>query len=352
MRIEFAGKARMLELRPLDEGAVVLDGEDVTQHDKALFDPHSLWRIRRDGEGAMVMPTLLLPYREASVPEVTCEVDTGGADPAGPVPGASGAWHIALRWKADGSEGVDVLSFTPANTTAATFTRDGQSQGAELLLTVESDGVRPSTRVANGVAAALGRLRSAVSSQITDERALRRRRRLRRMVDGAEAFEAEGGTAGRELLEQLVAFADLDPDDSVMELECGVGNVASVLFHYLRYGSYTGLDSSVDLVAQCRERLTPRNPRFTFSRWSTEEPLPFKDESLDFILATSYTPELTRVLRDGGTLFLATTLEHASLDVLAQAPQLRVDRTGLGALAGVHTQPDIVVLRRQRSPAG
>ncbi|HEY7951609.1 MAG TPA: heparinase II/III family protein [Solirubrobacteraceae bacterium] len=332
MRIEFAGKARMLELRVLDEGARVFDGEDVTQHDKALFDPHALWRVRREGEGRVLMPTLVLPYRERAMPELTSEFDP-----------ATG--RVTLHWELEGERGVDVLSFTPGKATAATFTRNGHSQDSELLLVAgESDGVRPTSRVA----AAVGKLRSAMNGHVADEHALRRRRRLRRMVDGAEAFEAEGGTAGRELLEQLVAFADLDPDDSVLELECGVGEVARVLFHYLRYGSYTGLDSSAELVAQCREALTPRNPRFTFSRWTAGDALPCKDESLDFILATSYTPELTRVLRDGGTLFLTTTLEQASLDVLARAPQLRIDRTALGALAGVHSQPDIVVLRRER----
>jgi Heparinase II/III-like protein len=144
MRIEFAGKARGLELRPLDGGAVVLDEEEFSQHDKALFDPHLRWRVRREGEGAVVMPTLVLPYREASVPEVTCAVDAGdadparpagSADPAGTARGASGAWRLTLRWKVDGQEGVDVLSFTPGEATAATFTRDGQPPaGTELLL--------------------------------------------------------------------------------------------------------------------------------------------------------------------------------------------------------------------------
>ncbi len=336
MRIDFAGKARMLELRALDEGALVLDGEEVTQHDKALFDPHILWRIRRKGAGRVLMPTLVLPYREPALPEVTAEFDAN-------------AGRVTLHWEIEEKRGVDVLSFTPGEATAATFTRDGHSQDSELLLvTGESEGVRPASRVTSGMAAAVGKLRSAMNGHIADERALRRRRRLRRMVDGAEAFEAEGGTVGRELLEQLVAFADLDPDDSVLELECGTGNVATALFHYLRYGSYTGLDPSAESVAQCRERLTPRNPRFTFSRWSAGEALPCKDESLDFVLATSYAPELTRVLRGGGTLFLTTTLEHASLDILAKAPQLKIDRTARGALADVHTQPDIVVLRRER----
>lgn len=346
MRIEFAGKARGLELRPLD-GAVVLDEEEFTQHDQALFSPHLLWRLGREGEGGVVMPTLVLPYREGNAPVVTGELDVA-------------AGQVTLRWSFDGEEGVDVLSFTSGETTAATFTRDGQLRSdTELLLAggeqapdVLGGRSRAPGRVSSGVAGAVSRLRSAIGNEAGDERALRRRRRLRRMVDGTEAFEAEGGRVGRELLEQLVAFADLDPDDSVLELECGVGHAASALLHYLRYGSYTGLDPSVDSVALCREQLTPRNPRFTFSHWDSAQALPCKDESLDFVLATSYTPELARVLRDGGTLFFTTALDDTSLDALARAPLLRIDRTARGVLAGVHPQPDIVVLRRERLTPG
>jgi hypothetical protein len=336
MHIEFAGKARELELRALDDNAIVPQEESFTQHDKALFAPHLLWRIRREQEGHVVMPTLVLPHREGEAPEVSGEFDAS-------------AGRVTLRWRFDGEEGTDVLSFTPSNMTAATFTRDGQPQAdSELLLQAATGQARPSSRVASGVTAAVGRLRSAVAGEVMDERALRRRRRLRRMVDGIEAFEAQGGRLGREFLEQLVSFADLDPDDSVLELECGPGHVAAALLHYLRYGSYTGLDGSAESVAWCQENLTPRNPRFIFSHWDSARTLPCKDESLDFVVATSYLPEFARVLRDGGAVFLITTLNDELSQRVAGAPLLRIDRTARGALAGLHSQPDIVVLRRGR----
>ncbi|HEV3071614.1 MAG TPA: methyltransferase domain-containing protein [Solirubrobacteraceae bacterium] len=336
LRIEFAGGARMLELRTLDERAVLVQEEEFVQHDKALFSPHLLWRIRREGEGRVVMPTLVLPYREGESPQVTGEVD---AD----------AGRVTLRWRFDGQEGVDVLTFTPGAAVAATFTRDGQTPvGSELLLKDASERARASGRVASGVAATVGRLRSVVGGDVMDERALRRRRRLRRMVDGIEAFEAEGGSTGREFLEQLVSLADLDPDDSVLELQCGPGHVAAALLHYLRYGSYIGLDASAESVAWCQEKLTSRNPRFTFSTWDRTSPLPCKDESLDFVLSTFYTPELARVLRDGGAVFLTATLDDTLSKHLAGAPQLTIDRTSRGVLAGLHSQPDIIVLRRGR----
>ncbi|HEY7830574.1 MAG TPA: methyltransferase domain-containing protein [Solirubrobacteraceae bacterium] len=359
LHIEFAGKARGLELRPLDNGADILE-ETFTQHDKALFDPHSLWRIRRKREGCVLMPTLALPYREGHAPEVAGEFDAA-------------AGRVTLRWRVDGDEGVDVLSFTPGVATAATFTRDGQApKDAEPLMEARPTAARGGSRVATGVAAAVTRLRSAAggASDALDERALRRRRRLRRLVDGIEAFEAEGEPAlagtgalagmggdgaeserrlGRELLEQLVSFADLDPDDSVLELGCGMGHLAAALLHYLRYGSYTGLDPSAESVAWCQEQLTPRNPRFTFARWDPAQALPCKDESLDFVLATSCTPELARVLRVGGAVFLTTTLDGGdAVERVAGVARLTVDRTARGAFAGLHSQPDIVVLRRGR----
>jgi|GEM_PF-4961837 len=358
MRVEFAGKARELELRPLDADAMVLE-EDFVQHDSALFNPHLLWRVRRAGEGRVVMPTLVLPFRAGQAPQVSGEFDAA-------------AGQVTLRWKMADGEGVDVLSFTPGVASAATFTRDDQPlQGAELLIAAEP-AQRGGGRVASGVVAAVGRLRSAVggASEALDERALRRRRRLRRLVDGIEAFEGDrehsgpageqepgeqGGVVldrrlGREMLEQLVSFADLDPDDSLLDLQCGPGHVAAALLHYLRYGSYLGLDARAEVVASCRERLTQRNPRFTFAHWDAARPLPCKDESLDFVLASAYSPELVRVLRDGGAVFLTTTLEGSDLlERLAGVPQLTLDRSARGALADVHSQPDVVVLRRGRS---
>jgi hypothetical protein len=342
MRIEFAGRARWLELRPLDDGALILEEEEFVQHDQALFSPHLLWRIRREGEGRVAMPTLVLPFIEGRAPRIVASVDADGG-------------RVALDWEFDGEAGIDVLSFTPGAATGATFTRDGQApDGVESLLEAEP-AAGGGGRVAGGVAAAVGRLRSAVagSSQALDERALRRRRRLRRMVDGIEALEAEGGHPGRELLEQLVSFADLDPDDSVLELQCGAGHLAAALLHYLRYGSYTGLDADAESMDRCTRTLTPRNPRFTFSHWEPLQALPCKDESLDFVLAglPAQLPlfELARVLRDGGAVFLTTTLDGSGLsENVASVPQLSIDRTARGALSGVHSQPDIVVLRRQR----
>ena len=357
VQIECEGNVCGLELRPLDEGAVFLAEEIFVQHDKALFDPHLLWRIRRERQGRVVMPTLVLPLSGGPAAEAPPQV-------MGTVDAAAG--RVRLRWQTGGEEGEDVLSFTPGAATPAAFTRNGQPPaGAELLIAAEP-ATHAGGRVSSGVVAAVSRLRSVVggTSDAIEERALRRRRRLRRLVDGIEAFEGAGdsdsGNApdrrlGRELLEQLVSFADLDPDDSVLELECGSGHVALALLHYLRYGSYTGLDASADAVQWCHRELTPRNPRFHFARRDPAQALlPCKDESLDFVVITSLQaqrdlPELARVLREGGSVFLTTTLDDDELsECLAGVVQLSVDRSARGALAGLHAQPDIVVLRRGR----
>lgn len=389
LQIEFEGRACGVELRPLDEEAVVLDEEVCAQHDKALFHPHALWRIRRERGGRAVMPTLVLPLPDGHAAKAPSLL-SGTVD--------AEAGQVRLCWQAAGEEGEDVLSFTPGAPAPAAFTRNGRPlAGAELLIAAEPT-ARAGGRASNGVLAAVSRLRSAVgvASEAIDERALRRRRRLRRLVEGIEAFEGEGGGVregdgerepgggtvvgmdresassmgtgtgasngivpnrrlGRDLLEQLVSFADLDPDDSVLELECGPGHVALALLHYLRYGSYTGLDASADAVQRCQRELTPRNPRFHFAqRAAAQMPLPCKDESLDFVLIASPEAERdlsepARVLREGGAVFITTALDDGGLsESLAGVAQLSIDRSARGALAGLHAQPDIVVLRRGR----
>src|SRR6202140_1014247 len=342
--IRFAARARMLELRPLDDHAVFLE-EEFAQHDKALFSPHLLWRIRREGEGRVVMPTLVLPYQEGECPQGPSEVDAGAAGRAG---------RVTLRWSFDGQEGGDVLTFSPGTAVPATFTRDGQPlAGSELLLGAEPPertSERASGRVSSGVTAAVARLRSVVGgpSEALDERALRRRRRLQRLVESIEALEVEGDTAAasapaldrrlsRELLEQLVVLAELGPDDSVLELECGQGQLAAALLHYLRYGSYMGLDPRRESVAWCQSELVPRNPRFRFARFDPAQQLPCKDESLDFVVATSHRclPEMARVLRDGGAVFITATLDNNLVfESVAKVSQLSVQSTSRGALAG------------------
>jgi hypothetical protein len=114
MRVEFEGAARDLELRALDEGARVEQGEQgeaFAQRDRALFDGHPVWRIRREGSH-VTMPTLILPFAGEQPPDVMCdfEADRG---------------RVTLCWRVPEGEGTDVLVFDPGTAQAAMFTRNG-----------------------------------------------------------------------------------------------------------------------------------------------------------------------------------------------------------------------------------
>jgi SAM-dependent methyltransferase len=370
LRVEFEGAGCSLAIRPLDEN-VTVEETSFVQHDPALFAEHPVWRLRRTG-GHTIMPTLLLPYEAGRAPEVLASFDAR-------------AGRVRLQWKMGETSGVDLLDFNPGSPVAASFTRDGVAlAGTELLLRQQ-----PPEAL-------------APISVSVDELALRRRRHLRRLVDSVESFEGDSdlraalaaadgaervgvspGRLGRELLEHLVAFAGLDPDDSVLDIECGRADVAAPLVHYLRYGSYLGFDPREQAVMWCRGQMVPRNPRFSFehfdlraagsARKATRHRLPCQDECFDCVVARSvfdtanddeaeaYLREFARVLRDRGVVFITASLDRPLPAVErrlwkrpsaggASSATLVVDRIAFGAMSdlGPSSQPDVLVLRRQR----
>jgi SAM-dependent methyltransferase len=400
LRIEFEDAVATAILRPLDEGVTTTE-TTFRPHDLELFPVHAVWRLRRTG-GHLVMPTLLLAY-DGERPEVQSTFDAR-------------AGRITMRWEIAGRSGVDVVQLTPGSPAAAVLTRDGaRLPGAERLLVCEP-AADAAAYVATGRASGgVPPVRDA-APQPVDERALARRRRLRRLIESVDALDgsldgdgrvlapegvheeiAARGRIGRELLEQFVTLAELDPDAGVLDLECGTGQQATPLIHYLRWGSYTGFDHDEESVAWCRRELAPRNPRFRFELLDTRAPeagsrgarhwrpprLPAQDECCDFVVATSMFAtaeidersagaclgELMRVLRDDGAIFLATSLgdRGSVLDwlrselpgVAESKAKLAVDRVAVGAFAGLSTRvgPDALVLRRvrrlvARSPVG
>jgi SAM-dependent methyltransferase len=414
LRIEFEGAASGLAIRPLD-GDVGPEETSFTQHDTALFAEHPVWRVRRGG-GHLVMPTLLLPYEDSRPPQVLA-----GYEP--------GARRVTLEWRMAGVEGLDVLEFAPGSAQAARLTRDGAPLvGAEVLFALEAGAMVQSGNTVQSAAgsiarlapigrAAIGRLRErggpahsphvsgssqsprvapgAIADQEVDEQALRRRRRLRRLVESVEALDddhpssdapTEGMPArrmGQDLLEHLVAFAELDPDANVLEIGCGTGHLARPLIHYLRWGSYVGIDTREESVAWCQRELASRNLRFQFecvdmhhadsANPTSAQRLTYQDGRFDCIVVTSlftsvssdeaetHLEEFARVLRDDGLVFIAASLEHSGSAIAAGLERalpsngawqarLVVDRLALGALAGLDQRlpPDILILKRKR----
>jgi SAM-dependent methyltransferase len=132
---------------------------------------------------------------------------------------------------------------------------------------------------------------------------------------------------GREFLDYFVRFADLRPDERVLDVGCGIGRIAVPLTRYLSdEGSYEGFDVVARGIAWAQRHITPRYPNFRFQvadvhnqtynptgRQSADRyTFPFPDASFDFVFMTSvfthmlpgeverYLRETARVLRPGG----------------------------------------------------
>lgn len=158
--------------------------------------------------------------------------------------------------------------------------------------------------------------------------------------DSAAAFDA----IGNEFLCYFQGFADLQPNQSVLEVGCGTGRMAGALAGYLDdRGSYSGFDASKPVIEWCQMNITPRFSSFIFEWWdianSAYNPngrflpetfqFPLKDESFDFVFLTSvfthmlpldlvnYLSEVRRVLRTRGhcliTYFLLNDDQAKSL---------------------------------------
>ncbi len=122
-------------------------------------------------------------------------------------------------------------------------------------------------------------------------------------------------------------LAALAPDETVLDVGCGVGRAALPLTRYLSpRGRYEGFDIMRPNVAWCKQAITPRFPNFRFQYvdlWNREyNPrgklaaanfrFPYPDASFDFAFLTSvfthlmpgdaahYLAELGRVLKPGG----------------------------------------------------
>ncbi|MGZ3696256.1 MAG: methyltransferase domain-containing protein [Bdellovibrionota bacterium] len=137
---------------------------------------------------------------------------------------------------------------------------------------------------------------------------------------------------GKEFLGHFQKVGKLQPQEKVLDIGCGIGRMAIPLTTYLDQskGSYCGFDIIPFGIKWCRERITPRFPRFEFTyadiHNSAYNPggkiapadyrFPYSDNTFDFSFATSvfthlvqpsmenYLRELHRVLKPGGRALL------------------------------------------------
>jgi SAM-dependent methyltransferase len=162
---------------------------------------------------------------------------------------------------------------------------------------------------------------------------------LRRYVGPLRSFESSGA----EFMEYLRTLVRLRPDERVLDLGCGCGQMALHLKNYLNEtGSYAGVDIHRPSIRWCEQKIARRHHNFHFSHIDVRniaynpngaQPaeayrFPFADRSFDLILLKSvfthmrppevsnYVSEVARLLKTDGrclaTFFLLND-EQAAL---------------------------------------
>jgi GT2 family glycosyltransferase/SAM-dependent methyltransferase len=169
-----------------------------------------------------------------------------------------------------------------------------------------------------------------------------------------ELVQLTGGDyekTGEELLQYFTVLGSLKPDESVLEVGCGVGRMAVPLTEYLSdKGRYEGFDVMPPAIQWCQDHITPRYSNFGFQHANIYNKLynpggnlraleyrfPYRDDSFDFIFLTSvfthmlpqdvewYVSEVVRVLKPGGrcfsTYFLLNDESLGLMDARFSAP--------------------------------
>jgi SAM-dependent methyltransferase len=191
---------------------------------------------------------------------------------------------------------------------------------------------------------------------------------LMRIV-GSDSAESYLST-GRRFLPLFRRYGGLQPSHRVLDVGCGCGRIARPLIDYLKSGSYDGFDIVPELVAWCRENITPRHPNFRFiqadvsnafyykagATRATQFRFPYDDGTFDFtILAsvfthmlmgdfTRYTDEVARTLKPGGTALMTFFLLNEE--------SLRLQRTPRSQFQFLHPLSHGIRIKNMASPEG
>ena len=146
---------------------------------------------------------------------------------------------------------------------------------------------------------------------------------LRRYVGPLRSFESSGA----EFMGYLRSLAGLRPDERVLDIGCGCGQMALHLKNYLdEKGSYVGVDIHRPSIKWCQQKIARRHKNFQFTHIDVRNlaynpnaeqraeayVFPFADQSFDLILLKSvfthmrppevsnYLSEVARLLKSDG----------------------------------------------------
>jgi ubiquinone/menaquinone biosynthesis C-methylase UbiE len=119
----------------------------------------------------------------------------------------------------------------------------------------------------------------------------------------------------RRLQERLIDQARIRPDDRVLDIGCGTGNLTLLVATRYPTASVVGLDPDPAALDRARKKAAKGKLTATFDQGFAEE-LPYPDRSVDVVLCslalhhvteehrTQSLREVARVLRPGGTFHL------------------------------------------------
>jgi ubiquinone/menaquinone biosynthesis C-methylase UbiE len=136
---------------------------------------------------------------------------------------------------------------------------------------------------------------------------------------------------GRLFLGYFRQWANLERNERVLDVGCGIGRMATPLTEYLTHGHYDGIDVVPHAIVWCQRHISSRYPRFRFQLIDVRNGLynasgqidaakyrfPFGHESFDFVFLASvfthmlpaeidnYLAEVSRVLRPAGRSFIS-----------------------------------------------
>src|SRR5215471_10199329 len=149
---------------------------------------------------------------------------------------------------------------------------------------------------------------------------------------------------GKQFLKHHIELANLRPDESVLDVGCGIGRMAAGLCNYLNdKGTYNGFDVVKRGIIWCNRHIARKHPNFRFAHSdvfnkafnargkikAAEYKFSYPDDSFDYVFAYSvfthmtgndlenYLKEVARVLKPQGrcliTYFLLNTESYDSI---------------------------------------